>query len=116
MFGMSRKPVVGLDPTLPNPAEEESKTGEQPDSPPAKPREARSAKVAPSPVTGEHYTPTTAPSFLALSVPGAASYTPGTADGGGALCPPGADGLTPVHRLTKLLDDSQGPEAWVAYF
>ena len=107
---MSRRTVVGLDPTLPNPTEEddtESKAEEPQDTPPAKLRAARSAKVAPSPVPSEPYTPTTAPSFLALGVPGAASCSPQPEDGGG-VGSSGAPLLTPVHRLTNVTDDEQG--------
>ena len=113
MLGIGRKPAIGLDPTLPASTEEgdgDSKVEEPQDTRPAKLLETRSAKVAPSPDTGDHYVPTTAPSFLTLAVPAAANYcAPEGADGGPAL-PHGVMDLTPVHRLERLLDGSQGPD------
>ena len=114
MLGIRRTPAVSLDPTMPAPAETEDTDTkpeeQQPQS--AKPtrlREARSAKVAPSPSTGEPYTPTTAPSFLTLKVPGPASYTP--EDGAGKPgSPHGVVDLTPVHRLTNILDEDKGTD------
>ena len=110
MLGIRRSRAAGLDPTLPAHTEEGDDKTEQPqDARPSKLREARSAKVAPSPVTDVHYKPTAVPSFLTLSVPAAASYVPEGA-GGSAARPQGAIDLTPVHRLGKILDGSQGPD------
>ena len=109
MLGMSRKPIVGLDPTLPSTTEEEdteSKAEESRDSRPSRLMETRSAKVAPLPTPIEPYTPAMVPSFLTLGVPGAAVYTPADDTDDDAHCPD----LTPVHRLTKMPGGEGSPE------
>ncbi|KAF0304797.1 Polycystin-2 [Amphibalanus amphitrite] len=108
MLGMRRRPAAGLDPTLPAVPEDDAGTDGPREERPPGPREARSAKVAPSPVTGEAYVPSTAPSFLAVGVPAAADYLPEGAAGGAD--PPGAADLTPVHRLGGAPDDSQAAD------